>query len=59
MNRSHPWFTSHENHILNCLALLAEENERTDALIRAVDIELLEQTECYTRNVSPFSSEFP
>ena len=42
-DRAHTWFISHISSHSKLLGVLAEGNERTDYLIIAIDMELLEQ----------------
>lgn len=48
--RAHPWFISHIRSHSKLPGILAEGNERTDALIMTVDMESYNKSECYTSN---------
>ena len=48
--RAHPWFISHIRSHSKLPGILAEGNERTDALIMTVDMESYNKPECYTSN---------
>lgn len=49
-SRAHPWFISHIRSHSKLPGILAEGNERTDALIMTVDMESYNKSECYTSN---------